>query len=81
MGISVAPYIKFEVNLEYEAIFNCAIPYLVALMIIGIEFLEDPENNLINPWPEGNTIVLDKIIMEVWNKWALKLGYRKNQWD
>ena len=56
-------------------------PYLVALMMTGPEFSEDPENDQINPWPERNPMALDKTMVEVWNKWVIKLGRRKGQRD
>lgn len=42
-------YTKIEFSLGYKAVFNCAILYLVALMITSPEFSKDPENNQINP--------------------------------
>ena len=54
-------------------------PYLMAFMITGPEFSEDPENEQINPWPECNPIALDKIMMNVWNKKAIDLGRREGR--
>ena len=56
-------------------------PYLMALIMTGLEFSEDPENEQINPWPKRNLMALDKMIMNVWNKWAIDLGRRKSQRD
>lgn len=65
MWIRVLCCIKFKSSLEHKNMLNCAIPSLIALMIIGSEFLEDPENNKTNLWPERNFMVLNRIIMEV----------------
>lgn len=61
-------YTKFEFSLKYQAIFNCAIPYFIVLMMTGPEFSEDPENNKINLWPECKLMLLDKIMVDVWDK-------------
>lgn len=60
--------IKFESSLRYKAVIDCPMPYFVALMMTGFKFLEDLENNQINLWSERKPIVLDKTIVEVWNK-------------
>ena len=72
---------KYESNLGHKAVYDCPIPYLMALMMTGPEFSEDLENEQINPWPEGNPMALDKIMMNVWNKWAIDLGRRGGQRD
>lgn len=59
---------QFEYRLGHNAVPNCAMPYLVALIMTGPEFLEDSENNLINPWPERNSMALDKMMIKIWNK-------------
>lgn len=51
----------------------------MALMMTGPEFSEDPKNEQINPWPERNPMALDKMMMNVWNKWAIDLGRREGQ--
>ncbi len=53
----------------------------MALTITGLEFSEDLENEQINPWPECNPMALNKIMMNVWNKWAIDLGRREGQRD
>ncbi len=50
-------------------------------MITGLEVLEDPENKPINPWPQHNPMTLDRMMMNVWTKWAIDLGHRKGQPD
>ena len=72
---------KSKSKLGYKAIYNNAMPYLMVLMITGLKFSENPENEQINLWPERNLIVLDKMMMNVWNKWAIDLGRKESQWD
>ncbi len=72
---------KYKSNQGHKAVYNCAMPYLMALMMTGPEFFEDPENEQIYPWPERNPIALDKMRMNMWNKWAIDLGRREGQWD
>ena len=77
MWTGVPRCIKFESSPGYKAVLNCAMPYLVALMMTGPKFSEDPENNQINQWPERNLMALDRTMVEVWNKWAIELGRRE----
>lgn len=58
-------YIKSKPNAGHKAVLNCTIPYLVALMITGFEFSEDPKNDQINLWPECNPMTVNKTIVEV----------------
>ncbi len=53
----------------------------MSLMMTGPEFSEDAENEQINTWPERNPIALDKIMMNLWNKWAINLERREGQRD
>ncbi len=55
--------------------------HFMAMMMTGHEFSEDPENEQINPWSEHNPMVLDKMMMNVCNKWAIDLGRRECQQD
>lgn len=57
--------------------------YLVILIISSSEFLKDLENNQIYLKPKHNLIVLDKTMIEIWNKGSLELGRRKGwrDWD
>ncbi len=50
-------------------------------MMTGPEVSEDPENKPINPWPERNPMALDRMIMNVWMKWAINLGREESQLD
>lgn len=34
-----------------------------------------------NPQPKYNPIVLDKIMMNIWIKWAMDFKYKKSQQD
>ena len=72
---------KYKYNPRHKAIYNSAIPYLMALIMISFEFSEDPENEQINFWPKHNPIALDKIMINGWNKWAIDLGRKKGQQD
>ncbi len=72
---------KYQSNSGHRAVYNCTIPYLMALMMTGPEFSEDPENEQIYPWLERNPMALDKMMMNVWNKWAIDLGYKKGKRD
>ena len=51
------------------------------LMMTGSNFFEDPESEQINFWLKLNPMALDKMMMNVWNKWAIDLGYREGQWN
>ena len=81
MWTGVPRRIKFESSPGHKAVLNCAMPYLVALMMTDPEFSEDPENNQINPWPEYNPMALDRTMVKVWNKWAIELGHREGRRD
>ncbi len=72
---------KYESSPGHKAVYNCVMPYLTALMMTGQEVSEDPENELINPWPERNPMVLDRMMMNVWMKWAIDLGRGEGQLD
>ena len=72
---------KFKSSLGHKAVLNCAIPYLVTLIMTGPEFSKDLENNQINLWPERNPMAFDKRMVEVWNKWVIELGRREGQRD
>lgn len=72
---------KFESNSGHKAVYDCAMPYLMALMMAGPKFSEDPENEQISPWPERNSMALDRTMVEVWNKWAIELGRREGRRD
>ncbi len=56
---------KYKSNLGHKAVYNCAMLYLMALMMTGPEFSEDPENEQINSWPERNPMSLDKMMINV----------------
>lgn len=75
MGISY--YTKFKSSSRHKTIFNCAMSYLVVLMMTSIEFLEDLENNQIKLYPKCSLIVLDWTMIEAWNKLTLELEYKK----
>lgn len=46
----------------------------------GLEISEELENKQINPWPKYNPIELNQIKINMWNKWVIKLEYKKGQW-
>ncbi len=48
-------------------------------MMTGLEVSEDPENKPINLWPKCNPMALDKMMINVWTKWTIDLGYGKSQ--
>lgn len=60
--------IKFKSISRHKAIYNCAMPYLMALIISSFKFLGDLKKNQINLWPKRNSMALDRTIIEVWNK-------------
>lgn len=72
---------KFESSPGYKTVLNSAMSYLVRLMMTGPEFLEDLKNNQINLQPEHNPMALDKTMMDIWNKQALELRRREDQWE
>lgn len=77
MWIGVPCRTKYEFKVGHKAIYNCTMPYLIALMMTGPKFFEDLENEQINPWPERNPMVLNKMMMNMENKWAINLGCRE----
>ena len=81
MWTGVARRTKYESNPGHKAVYNSVMPYLMALMMTGPEFFEDPKNEEINPWLKRNPIALDKMMINVWNKWAIDLGRREGQRD
>lgn len=48
-------------------------------MITDAEVSEDPENNQTNPWPKCDPIALDRIMLNMWTKWAIDLEDNKSQ--
>lgn len=78
-GISC--FTKFESSSGHKTVLNCAMLYLVALMMTGSKFLDDPKNDQINLWPEWKPMTLDKTMVAVWNKWALKIRRKKGRRD
>ena len=51
------------------------------LMIIGSKVLEEQENKPINLWPGYNLMTLNKMIINVYIKWAIDLKYGKSRLD
>ena len=56
---------KYESSPSHKAVYNCVMPYLKALIMTGPEVSKDPENKQINPWPEHNSIALDRMMMNI----------------
>ena len=81
MWMGVPRHTKYKSNPGHKTVYNSDMPYFIALMMTGPEFSEDPENEQINPWPERNPMTLDKMMMNVWNKWVIDLGRKEGQWD
>ena len=77
MWTDVLHCIKFEYSPGNKPLYNCAILYLMALIMNGLEFSKDPKKDHINPWPECKFIALNKTMVKFWNKRAIELGYRK----
>ncbi len=50
-------------------------------MMTGPEVSEDRENEPINPWPERNSMALDRMMINVWTKWAIDLRRGEGQPD
>lgn len=59
---------KYKSNQGDKAVYNYAILCLIILMIIGVKISDDPENDLINLWPDCNPIALNKIMLNIWIK-------------
>ncbi len=72
---------KYKSSPGHKAVYNCVMPYLTALMMTGPEVSEDSENEPINLWPERNPITLDRMMMNVWTKWAIDLERGEGQPD
>ena len=56
---------KYESKLGHKVVYNSVMPYLMRLIITGLEFSKNPKNKQINPWPEYNPMALDKIMMNM----------------
>ncbi len=65
MQTGVSRRTKYKSSPGHKTVYNCVIPYLIALMMTGPEVLEDPENESINPWPERNPMALDRMMMNM----------------
>lgn len=52
---------------------------LKALIIIVLEILDNPKNNKTNLWSAHNSIILNKIILNIWIKWVIDLRYKKSE--
>lgn len=63
--LSVPCHTKYEFSLDYKAVYNYAIPYFTVLMIISSKILEDLKNIQINPQPDRNPIVLNRIMLDM----------------
>ncbi len=72
---------KYESSPDHKAIYNYFMSYLKVLMMTGPEVLEDPKNEPINLWPKRNPIALDRMIMNMWMKWAIDPGRGEGQLD
>lgn len=70
---------KFKFNLKYKTLFNCTIPYFMALIITNFQFLKSFKNKPVNLQSKHNLMALDKIIKKVWNKQILEFRYKKDQ--
>lgn len=49
MWLDIFYHIKYKYSPKHKAVYNCAIPYLTVLMIIGLEILNYPKNNQTDP--------------------------------
>ncbi len=56
---------KYESSPSHKVVYNYVMPYFIALMMTGSEVLEDSENKSINPWPNRNSMTLDRMRMNV----------------
>ncbi len=72
---------KYESSPGYQPVYNCVMPYLTALMMTSLEVSEDSKNEPINLWPERKPMVLDRMVMNLWTKWAIDLGRGEGQSD
>ncbi len=81
MWTGVPRHTQYESSLGHTAVYNCVIPYLTALIMTSPEILEVPENKPMNSWPKRNLMALDKMMMNVWMKWAIDLGRGGGQLD
>ncbi len=81
MWMGVPRCTKYESSPGHKAIYNCVIPYLTALILIGPEVLEDPKNESINLWPERNPMALDRMMINIWTKWLIDLRREEGKPD
>ncbi len=72
---------KYKSSISHKAVYNCVMPYLIALKMTSPEVSEDLKNKPINPWSERNPMAQDKMIMNMWTKWVIDLGRGKGQTD
>lgn len=75
--MGVLCYTKYKSNIKYKVIYNYVIPYLIILIITSYKFFKDVKKNKINSWPKCNLIILDKIIINIWNKEIINFKHKK----
>lgn len=79
MWTSVPCCTKYEFSLSYKTVYNYVMPYYTALIMIGLKILEELEKKQFNCWPKRNPMVLHKIMINMWTKWAIDLSRKKVQ--
>lgn len=77
--MSIIYWIKFNSSPWPKTILNCSMLYLIATIITSLKFLNNLKKNQINQWPKSKTIALEKIIIEIWNKYIIEFEYKKIQ--
>ena len=75
--MSILCYTKYKSYPRHKTVYNYAMPHLMILIMIGLKFFKDQNNNQINPWAKYNSIRLDKMMINMWNKCALDLRQRE----
>lgn len=56
-------------------------PYFITLLMTGPKISKNLVNKQINLWPKCNLIALNRIMIEMQNKWNIKIELREGQQD
>lgn len=65
MRLGISCNTKYKSSPKHKAVYNYTIYYFIALIINGFEVLNNPKNDQINLWSECNSIILNKIMINI----------------
>lgn len=79
MWTGISHRIKYESSPNHKTVYDYTIPYPIMLIITGPKMSKNSKNEWINLWPEPNLMILGRMIMNVWIKWAMDFGRKESQ--